>query len=318
MTVSVEIVADSVDIRGNRITTFELIFPRIVLAEFLTHRLFSRNSSSSRAIPVKRMNEMILEDVAMPVHFGKNQAGMQDAGEHSELIIGQYTPSEWWRMAVETMVDFSNEFDKAGYHKQVCNRLVEFGQHMKIVMTSTCMDNWFNLRNHHDADPTIHALALCTLESYRESTPRVLNAGEWHTPYYSEGFWSEHAHGLDSSGVSLQDALMISASCCAQVSYRRLDDTLEKARIIYARLVETQPVHASPTEHQATPIEVDDDYKFAVPFYEWPEGVTHMDKEGNLWSGNFIAWVQYRQLIMSSSGLDAMTCAKTLPYPSQE
>lgn len=297
MTVSANVLTDSVDIYGNRITTFELIFPRIVLAEFLTHRLFSRNSSSSRAIPVKRMNELILEDIAYPIHFGKNQSGMQDAGEHSELIKGKYTPKEWWKLAVEQMIDFSNAFDEAGYHKQICNRIVEFGQHMKIVMTTTHMDNWFNLRNHSDADPTIHALALCTYEAYKESTPRILNKGEWHTPYYEDGVWSEQADGLDQYGVSLDDALKISTSCCAQASYRRLDASIEKARAIFSRLIESTPAHASPTEHQATPMELDEEWVFREPFYSWDEGITHIDKSGAAWSGNFKAWIQHRQLI---------------------
>lgn len=296
MTVTAQILADSVDIYGNRITSFELVYPRIVHSELMTHRVFSKNSASSRAIPVKRMNEIIREDIARPVHFGQNQSGMQDAGEHFELING-YTPAEWWDLAVLSATKFSDAFDEAGYHKQVCNRLTEAGQHMKVVLTTTCIDNWFNLRNHEAADPTIHMLAVCMLEAFKDSTPRILHKNEWHMPYYGDGFWSEDKDGRDQLGFTLSEALRISSSCCAQVSYRRLDDSLEKANDVFARLVESEPVHASPTEHQATPIEVDEEYVHAVGFYEWPEGVTHLDKNGVLWSGNLKAWIQHRQLI---------------------
>lgn len=301
MTVTAEIIADSITETGVRITTFELVYPRIVHAELMTHRVFSRNASSSRAIPVKTTNELILADIAAPVHFGKNQSGMQDAGEHFELIKGKYTAQQWWELAAKSAVEFSNGFAEAGYHKQVCNRTTEFAQHIKVVVTATEFDNWFWLRNQEDADPTIHVLAATMLAAYKDNTPRLLLPGEWHTPYYGEGFWSDCGDsGLDAAGVSLADALMISASCCAQVSYRKLDDTLEKAREVYARLIESQPVHASPVEHQATPMAKplwqpsDSD---ANNNYQWEDGATHMDCRGNFWSGNFCHWIQHRQLI---------------------
>lgn len=293
MTTSATMITDSISASGVRIMTFELEYPRIVHGELMTHRVFSRNASSSRAIPVSTMNELILDNIAEPIHYGKNQSGMQDAGEHEELIYGRYTPAEWWRFAAECAVNFSNGFASAGYHKQVCNRVTEFAQHMKVVLTTTCIDNWFNLRYHTDADPTIHMLAACMLAAYKDSEPRVLNEGEWHVPYYVDGYWSEHKEGKDLHGATLDDALKISSSCCAQVSYRKTDDTIEKARTVYSRLVESEPAHASPTEHQATPI------KECISFNPetWDDGVTHVDKYGNLWSGNFKGWIQHRQLI---------------------
>lgn len=312
MTISAEIIADSITSDGQRITTFELIYPRMIHAENLTHRIFSRNSASSRAIPVNKMNDLILSNVALPWRFGKANKGMQDAGEHDEPVfveaiyekelslgsdpekareLASLSPENAWRYAASLMVDFSNYFNRAGYAKQVCNRLTEPFQHMKVVVTSTSFDNFFNLRNHTDADPTLHMLAVTVLEAYKNSEPRVLLKGEWHTPYYQSGFWSEHSNGKDIHGNTLEDALMISASCCAQVSYRTLDDSLEKARRIYKALIETEPTHASPVEHQATPIP-----KFNTGSI-WPEGITHMDRLGAYYSGNFKGWIQHRQLI---------------------
>jgi hypothetical protein len=186
----------------------------------------------------------------------------------------------------------------------VGNRLIEPFQWMKTVMTTTEDANWFWLRDHKDADPTIEALAIAMREAKKLSKAVTLNSGEWHTPYYAEGFWKpEHKDTegwYDKSGMMLEDALAISSSCCAQVSYRKLDDTLEKAQMVYERLVGSEPVHASPFEHQATPMESVNwkTHTNIKPFPQtWQDGVTHVDRDGNLWSGNFKNWIQHRQLI---------------------
>lgn len=72
-----EVVADSVSPQGKRVTTLEAEMPRIVLAEFNTHRMFSRNSASSRAIPVHKQIEKLLVEPFIPERFGINQKGMQ-------------------------------------------------------------------------------------------------------------------------------------------------------------------------------------------------------------------------------------------------
>lgn len=133
-----------------------------------------------------------------------------------------------------------------------------------------------------DAQPEIRVLAERMKEAMDASTPNRLQYGEWHTPYFDTGFWSPTVHT-----DSLEDALAISSSCCAQVSYRKLDQSIEKAREIYHKLVTSKPVHASAFAHCATPI--------------WglsQRGVTHeRNEDGTLWSGQFHGWVQYRQLI---------------------
>jgi hypothetical protein len=291
--------------------------------------MFSRNAASSRAIPVAKMLEMVREHPAMPVRFGANQAGMQDKGidhdglvyckglVHPELVgtVGRETfekaieqahvPAEdAWFLAAMSASEFAEAFSDAGYHKQVGNRLIEPFQWMKTVMTTTEDANWFWLRDHKDADPTIEALAIAMREAKKLSKAVTLKSGEWHTPYYAEGFWKpEHKDTegwYDKSGMRLEDALAISSSCCAQVSYRKLDDTLEKAQMVYERLVGSEPVHASPFEHQATPMESVNwkTHTNIKPFPQtWQDGVTHVDRDGNLWSGNFKGWVQHRQLI---------------------
>ena len=118
-----------------------------------------------------------------------------------------------------------------------------------------------------------------------------LDAGDWHTPYYEAGYW------LQDDETPLEDALAISSSCCAQVSYRLLDDSIEKARKVYQRLVESTPVHASPFEHCASPMKEPQQ----TDKYLWEDGMTHMDKEGNMWSGNLKGWIQYRQLLPNNT-----------------
>lgn len=301
---------------GKEVITFELEFPRIVLAEFNTHNALSKNTSSSRAIPVATMSAQVAENPSMPVRFGKKNPGMQDAGEHDQQVFighvggyyeGYYTPQEAWKIAAEVGAGFANAFDYAGYAKQVCNRLSEIGQRVKVVMTATQLENFYWLRDHKMADPTIEALAKDIKRAHKESIPVELDVGDWHVPYFGGegvGYW------LKGCGIELQEALDISASCAAQASYRKLDDSLEKAKSVVDRLnlgIDiTEPMHVSPTEHQCTPIEKAGDYwdeggNYLInhPFdpNSWQEGVTHVKKNGTLCSGNLEGWVQYRKLI---------------------
>lgn len=312
MTVTAQIIADSISEDGVRITTFELDYPRIVHAELMTHREFSRNASSSRAIPTQLTIDRVMSDPAMPSHFGKNQAGMQDAGEHFELING-YTAQEWWALAGLSAAKFAQGFTDAGYHKQISGRGLETYSNIKVVVTSTSYDNWFWLRHCEMADPTIKVLANVMLAAYKESSPRLLLPGEWHVPYYFDGYWSASELGnqtdgsddVDMHGHTLAEALKISSSCSAQVSYRKCDDTLEKAVGLYDRLVGAEKVHASPFEHQGTPVDAtvdhdnstDGDQNIIGRPVTWEPGITHVDRNGVFHSGNFKGWVQHRQLI---------------------
>lgn len=299
-------------ITGKEIVTWELQYPRIIHGEFMTHRLFSRNAASSRAIPVAKILEMVRTSPAMPVRFGANQAGMQDKGvDHTALVLmdyecgqAEFTPQEAWAEAADSAVQWAKAFADAGYHKQVVNRLLEPFQWMKTVMTATELDNWFWLRDHVDADPTIHALAHLMWEELQKSEPVTLKAGDWHMPYYGSGVWRdsgycnadmEATYNKRDSTSTLSNALAISASCCAQVSYRKLDDGLGKAKDIFAKLIESKPCHASPTEHQATPM----NYPYADDTTELSnmDGATHIDRNGCVWSGNFKGWIQHRQLL---------------------
>lgn len=326
-------------VTGKEIVTFELEFPRPVLAEFNTHNALSKNASSSRAIPVSTMLKQVRENPAYLDRYGAANTGMQDKGEHNDLIYFNESdeegnqivlgPHEAWAYIGKKVSEYSELFHIAGYAKQVCNRLIEPWQMMKVVMTATELNNFFWLRDHFMADPTIAALARKIKAAYEASVPVVLQPGHWHVPYYNDGQWvpaivqpiefKDHPElYVDKFGHSLEHALIISSSCSAQVSYRKLDDTIEKARGVVARLnlqgeEPDQPVHASPLEHQATPIASADeltcnDYGNGERYYfgknlnqmnpqTWQEGITHMDRDGQFCSGNLKGFIQHRQLV---------------------
>jgi thymidylate synthase ThyX len=302
--ISAEIVADSISdvVDDKRIITYVLEYPRFIHSEFMTHRSFSRNAASSRAIPVKKVIELVENTPAMPIHWGMNQAGMQAKEELSGLSLE--TAQYEWAEASKSAMWFANRLKRLGAHKQIVNRILEPYQMIRVVCTATEYDNFFYLRYHADAQPEISELARVMWEARELSEPELLQPGEWHTPFVNTSrdaagkryYWN-FISDTEKVEISLEDALKVSASCCAQVSYRKLDTSLEKALDIYNKLVTMKPVHASPTEHQATPMEniFGEDY---VDVEIRPQkGVTHNDIKGNGWSANFCGWIQHRQLI---------------------
>lgn len=285
------IIADSLSVHtGQRITTFELEYHRYIHSELMTHRQFSRNAASSRAIPIDKMIEQVSDDPAVPLYWGLNQSGMQAKDEEADesLCIGT------WLDARNKAIESARALQELGLHKQIVNRVLEPFQTMKTLVTATNFDNFFNLRCHKDAQPEIKMLADLMYQAMQESEPEVLKAGEWHTPYV--GHYREPngklIYGTHECSYDLNIALKISCSCAAQVSYRKNDTSIEKALAIYDKLVNSSPVHASAFEHCAMPI----DYNLPLP-----DGVTHLNADymdkGVAGSGNFQNWVQYRQLI---------------------
>lgn len=286
------------------ICTFELEYPRFIHSEIMTHRLFSRNAMSSRAVPISKMIEQVRNNPAKPIHWGANQAGMQAKDEQTNLVLdfygNKFPVDDWWCLSAEDAAEAAEAMSEAGYHKQIVNRLLEPFQMMKTVLTATEFDNFFWLRCHSDAQPEIKELADCMYKAYQEADEEVLKVGEWHTPYVehfrpSDGDAQLEYH-VDNLGVTLEDALKVSSSCCAQVSYRVLDNSLDKALDIYSRLVDSVPVHASPFEHQASPMSQTE----PKDQFNGDQGTTHVDSNGFAWSGNLKGWVQYRQLIKNN------------------
>lgn len=238
MTITAKVIADSIADGCPRLTTLQLRFPRFILPEFLTHRVFSRNASSSRAIPVERMIQDVIDDPAMPIHWGANKPGMQ-AGD--ELESGSHE----WLVARGSAVYQAKIMARFGYHKQLVNRLLEPFTHANVLVTATDWDNFFALRDHPDAQPEIQALARAMRDAMAGSTPVNPDSG-WHLPYFS---WDE-ARYIDV------DYRKVSAARCASVSYKTVDGkpmTVDKALKIYDKLAGSEPKHLSPFEHIARP-----------------------------------------------------------------
>ena len=320
--ISATMIADSITKSGKRITTMELNFHRFILPEFNTHRMFSRNASSSRAIPVKKMLEQVRNNPAIPIEFGKNKSGMQSDGEHNEPIfyendegrgfkfedddrLKESAAEGFWQFVADGVVKYSEALSKAGYHKQVSNRLTEFAQFSKVIVTSTEWDNFFELRLHPAAQPEIQELARCMKECMDSSVPDILAKGDWHLPYITDDDYKD----IDVSNVEpqklerflldfYQKLRKLSVARCARVSYNNHDNSEpdeEKDIKLFDMLLEMG--HMSPFEHQATPMPEAPFMIERVPEYMKTSGITHMDSEFNFWSGNFQDWIQFRQTI---------------------
>jgi len=251
--------------------------------------MFSSNAQSSRAVPTERLIKQVRENPAIPVFWGKNKAGMSaDGVECDEVVDISGWPKEReeaWRNAAYEAAYYAEQFAKAGYHKEIVNRLVEPFMWTRVVISATEWDNFFYLRCHEDAQPDIKYLADLIKQKMRASYPHKMSYEEWHTPYFANGWWTPE------SNVPLVDALKISVSCCAQVSYRKLDDSMEKAEKIFNMLHlinSDKPGHYSPAEHCATPMS---------PNTLAAAGMSHVNIKGERWSGNLREWSQLRKQI---------------------
>ena len=289
-TISANVIADSVSEAGVRITTLALKYPRFIHSELMTHRVFSRNASSSRAKPVKRMIEEILADTAMPLVWHKNVPGMQGYEDHDMgVLVGDsfgapinMSRELAWETARDQAIVFAEAFNQSGYHKQVVNRLLEPFMHIDVLVTSTEWTNFMALRDHEAAEPHIRMLAQEIKEARMSSLPKLLHRDEWHLPYV----------GDEENLYSLEDKLVVSVARCSRVSYSNHEgkvSTFTEDKTQYDRLVGSSPIHASPAEHQATP-------DIILAGKRWMEPWFH---------GNFVGWKQYRKSLPSENILDA-------------
>lgn len=257
----VTVIADSLSPSGSRITTIQATYWRGIHAELMTHRAFSRNASSSRAIPVSTMLKQVWSNPAGPLHWGKNQAGMQAKSEISpwRKRLGHML----WGAAAKTACVFAWSMMKLGVHKQVANRLLEPFQYITVIITSTEWQNFFELRCHPDAQPEMQVLANRIRSAMDNSFPVQREMGEWHLPYITEGDW-KRAHTYlrkmraQQDMPSEEDILRVLIKCsvarCARVSYLTHDGltpSISKDLALHDKLVVARPRHASPAEHQA-------------------------------------------------------------------
>lgn len=273
--IKAEVIQDSVSSAGVRLTTFVLEYPRCIHGEVMTHRVFSRNAMSSRAIPVKRMIEQVRKDPFIPHWWGSNQPGMQ-AGAEVSPARREEARHEWLR-AAEHAAYFAESLSDLGLHKQLVNRLLEPFQWMKTIVTATEWENFFDLRDHPDAEPHFQALAKAMRQAMRESTPVVRGSDfkkvyDWHLPFVrTEERTAQSGNGATGAFLLAK----ISAARCARVSYLTHDGenpSIERDLGLFTKLAGSRPIHASPLEHAA----------FA-------------HEDGRVFFGNLKGWVQLRK-----------------------
>ena len=309
--ISAKIILDSVSaVTGDRMVTMEIEYPRIILSELNTHRMLSKNSASSRAIPFDKMVENLK---GIPVRFGQANKGMQDKGvDYKGLVKGSWgqigvDPEVAWEDYKNQAVQASKAFKEAGYHKQVYNRITEPFQMMKTVISGTEWANFFWLRCDEAADPSLQELANCMKKAYDMSTPRTLQAGEWHLPYVPT-MWRASGQKFLLEGTQLfiktEDAIKVSCARACAVSFRNTDYGLENSKEVYQRLISDSKIHGSALEHAAQVMEDSwEDYNDGHPLNmpdqpdTWQKGISHVDRNGNLWSGNIRGFIQFRKTI---------------------
>lgn len=253
MPTSAKIICDSISPEGVRLTTAELTMHRFVLAEFNTHRVFSRNSASSRAIPVEKQLRKVTEDPAFPLEWPCEQRGMQGGAELEgiSLIESQLLFNRIHDHVVEEVSAYIDAHpDKSTrLHKSLLNRLLEPFMWHTVIVTSVDYENFFHQRASQYsplAQPEIKAVADLFLEEYDKSRPELVAFNQWHLPYIQEE---------EKLTVSLEIKKKLSVARCARVSYLTHDGVrdFDKDIELYDRLVSAKPPHASPLEHVATP-----------------------------------------------------------------
>lgn len=169
--ISAKVIADSRNDFGNRITTMIVTFPRIILAEFNTHRMFSRNSASSRAIPFNKMVKSIEENPFIPIAWQKEHTGMQGTEYITDEEAINNLRNQWINASLGTAKRASDlhkgaykievakdekgntmrglelvEIPDTSVTKQLCNRLLEPFMWHTVIVTATEWENFFALR----------------------------------------------------------------------------------------------------------------------------------------------------------------------------
>jgi thymidylate synthase ThyX len=256
-----KIIADSINPNGNRVTTFLLTYPRFIHSEIMTHRTFSRNAASSRAIPIEKIMAQVINNPAMPIRWGKNGKGMQDHGSMS--VAESEICKQAWINAAKSAVSSASILESLGLHKQIVNRVLEPFMWMTTLVTATEWQNFFSLRLHKDAQPEFQFLAHMMLKEYLGNTPEYKNWEEWHIP-----FGDKMAEDYDHS-VKLK----VATARAARTSYLTIEKESSLQNDCKLHDILAASGHWSPFEHscQAKNLEA-----------------------GKMALSNFKGWFQYR------------------------
>ncbi len=233
MTIEAKVIARSSHPDCPDLFSVQARYPRFIHPEVMTHRVFSRSASSSRAVPIWRMILSVLRDPAMPVSWGSNKPGMQAGAELAGFRL--WVVRTVWMLGCYMAVALAWVAMLAGAHKQIVNRILEPWSHISVIITATDWDNFFALRIHPAADPTMRALAEAIRDAMIRSQSTPVRRGEWHSPYNPDPFEG--------------------AASCARVSYLNHDGSKVSSAANHklAQFLLDQK-HMSPFEHQAKPM----------------------------------------------------------------
>lgn len=294
--IAVKIIKHSTSYLHIPVITWILEYPRYIHSELMTHRVFSKNSASSRAIPFPKFVEMVRKNPVLPIWTADNK-GMQ--GPIIEDYIDIAAAETVWLRTRDRVIEEADTLHKYGIHKQNVNRLLEPWMHIRIILTGTDFFNWFELRNHPDAHPEIQVLARKMVEAMENSKPEFLEPGEWHCPF------NENLTGEAENVWCGDNVLKSSVARCARISYNNVDGSKSsygKDIELFNRLLVSRPLHASPGEHQAR---VPNPSELPHMGVKWVYGSSCAEeqeewhlKRGKYFS-NLNGWIQLRKLIES-------------------
>lgn len=296
--------------RENRLITMVVNFPRYILPEVNTHRVFSRNSASSRARSIRDTITQVMEDPYVPI-FTRNQKGMSGEklsgktyesakrywlhsrdeavkGALSLLLGASYNGSlKYWREWIDVYYEDIYKNDESSpeipnVHKQNVNRLLEPFMWHEAIITSSYWDNFFNLRLAPQAQPEIQVLAGKMKKAIDDSDPVHSHL---HIPFVN--IEEPDSYSNDEIGRMM----MISAARCAKISYHNTEDQNqadEESLIAMATKLYGNG-HMSPFEHQA------------IATDRHPMFLSFLDFSGNLDP----VWAQFRHILMNETTRDS-------------
>lgn len=371
---SATIIKDSINKRGERITTIKMVFPRYLLAELNTHRMFSRNSASSRAIPFKKMVKSAEDTPFIPMAFQEDHKGMQGTSYLTGIEFENAVDN--WLLARDSAIINAKILDSLGVTKQLCNRILEPFIYHTVLVTATQWDNFFELRCPQytweyeegfikekskedfikkfieryptNGEPELHDLELVDenlnandsvnwleinkgageihimdlaekmYDAMNESTPEVLEDGQWHIPFMDDNSTQaimnitpkpSMGHPEEDStpaenywyGEVMTNMLKVATARCARISYETLGDIpkidYEADIKLHDNLLKSG--HFSPFEHIGRAM-TDDEYDLhirgIIAGYN-PMGYAGIQQEVKGWSRNLRGFIQYRELI---------------------
>lgn len=334
--INAKIIADSINPQGQRITTMLLTYPRMIHAEVMTHRVFSRNSASSRAIPFKKMVQMVEDDPFIPIAWQKSHTGMQGTEYETDPQRIEFYRKQWVE-ASHLALNHAETLDDLKVTKQLTNRMLEPYMWHTILVTATEWENFFSLRcpqyrnpdsklvwrsrkefllgecldfspynqfgwfdiNESQAEIHIQELAECMWDVYNDSTPNPLEYGEWHTPFSDKISYVDLSTKNNITNIQ-DDKIKISTARCARLSYMTFDNKIdyEKDIVLHDQLLNSR--HFSPFEHCARVMTEEEYSQFdkGIPRKQGDGTYSHffVDIEQG-WCNNFRGFIQYRFLI---------------------